>query len=368
VLKPRIRKTERLPTSGAIPVVDCFWGNTRSLLKRGAVVPIISNFISTMIFGNDPSALAMSWAMDDQLVASKLKNISPLSEEDNRRLARVAQYYSVKDNPRQAKVYYLTALKAFLGGTAEQDGVDPDLITEVEDEIRAGAMDFSEMAYRLGYPKFDQPDQNPLRLLAELPLPIYITTSHHRFLEAALDRTNPPRQPVSEIFYWDDSLTELVPSIYDEEPNYEPSIDRPLVYHLYGLDSFPESLVLTEDDFLDFLIKVTDPNKRRPDQPYSIPSSITGALARNALLLLGYVIYEWEFRVLFRGMIRAIDDSRANNPVVAEGISMQIEPGPPHRDPIQVKEYLDRYFEKSNFRVYWGGVDECVRELYKISK
>ena len=34
-----------------------------------------------------------------------------------------------------------------------------------------------------------------------MPLPIYITTSHHQFLETALAQTQ-NKKPVSEIFYW----------------------------------------------------------------------------------------------------------------------------------------------------------------------
>ena len=341
---------------------DPFWGNTKNLLTRGAITPFVSNFLTTRIFGVDPTELARIWAEDED--EGLLAAPSPLAEMHNQRLQRVAQYYSVRANAPSAKSYYLNTLKGFLLGQAEDDAdVDPDDYEEVE--AQADTLDFSEMAYRLGYPKFADPRDNPLRLLAELPLPLYITTSHHNFLEVALNRANPPRQPVSEIFYWDDTLHHI-PSIYDSQPDYQPSVERPLVYHLYGLDKYPESLVLTEDDYLDFLVRVSSPEVHRPDQKHSIPERVKYALAGTPLLLLGYEIYEWEFRILFRGIIRAMNDSRANNNNVAEGFSIQIEPGQDHKDPIQVKEYLNKYFEQSRFKVYWDDVTHCTRELYEI--
>ena len=93
---------------------------------------------------------------------------------------------------------------------------------------------FSEIAHDLGYPRFERAEANPFRLLAEMPMPIYITTSHHKFLEYALTQTQ-NKKPVSEIFYWGDHL-ESIKSKFDENPDWEPTVQEPLVYHLYGLD------------------------------------------------------------------------------------------------------------------------------------
>jgi hypothetical protein len=362
------KKLVKVPVSAK---KDAFWGNTRSLLERGVVTTLVSNFMTTRIFGVDPAELARSWAADSPDETEEapppdpFARPSPLSDEDNRRLYRVAQYYSVRAGARAAKSYYLDTLKGYLLGQAEADALGSDLQEEVAEQ--AATISFSEMAYRLGYPRFARVEDDPLRLLAELPLPIFITTSHHDFLEVALSRANPPKQPVSEIFYWDDTLHHI-PSLYDKEPDYQPTPARPLVYHLYGLDSYPESLVLTEDDYLDFLIKVASPEVRHSTQQRAIPSSVLKALAGTSLLLLGYQVYDWEFRILFRGIIRAMNDSRANNSNVAESILMQIEPGQGHADPGRVKEYLIKYFDQSRFKVYWGDVTGCTRELWQLWK
>ena len=38
--------------------------------------------------------------------------------------------------------------------------------------------------------------------------------------------------------------------------NYRPGRDQPLVYHMHGFDEYPASLVLTEDDYLEFLVAI----------------------------------------------------------------------------------------------------------------
>ena len=104
------------------------------------------------------------------------------------------------------------------------------------------------------------------------------------------------------------------------------------------------------------------------EQRRRIPSSVLKALTGTSLLLLDYDVYDWEFRALFRGLIRAKNDSRANNRNIAEGISMQIEPGQDHNDPAKVKAYLDNYFERFHFKVSWGDVESCVQQLWDLWK
>ncbi|MEM7348496.1 MAG: hypothetical protein AAF485_30080, partial [Chloroflexota bacterium] len=194
--------------------VDSFWGDTKTQLERGTITPFVSNFMSARIFDLDPADVAESWAEDEEIA-------SPLSNQANRQLAQVAQYYSIQESARAAKTHYLASLAGFLLGLVEDDDdLDPDLLEEIEET--AAKKSFSEIAYELGYPKFSGAQQNPLRLLAELPLPIYLTTSYHDFLEVALSRAN--KRPVSEIFYWDDTLYHI-PSIYDQEPDYEPTVE-----------------------------------------------------------------------------------------------------------------------------------------------
>jgi hypothetical protein len=51
--------------------------------------------------------------------------------------------------------------------------------------------------------------------------------------------------------------------VFDE--NHRPSPTEPLVYHLHGFDQVPPSLVLSEDDYLEFLVAIPRDKGRNID-------------------------------------------------------------------------------------------------------
>ena len=204
-----------------------------------------------------------------------------------------------------------------------------------------------------------------MRLLAELPLPIYLTTSPHRFLEFELAKTG-SREPVSALFYWHDGLR-VIPSIFDQEPGYIPSRQRPLVYHLFGVDDYPESLVLTEDDYLDYLVKLSTLSYevKHTDTLLDIPAAVTLALTGTALLLLGFQVIGWDFRVLFKGLLQSTGESRVRR--TPRSVAMQVAPEGAARQQ-EICDYLARYFDQSHFAVYWGDLNSCMHTLYALWK
>jgi len=364
-------QTQLIPHPPPVSSNDPIWGDTKERIANGRVTPFLSNYMSAALFHVARGEIAKSWAKDVH---------SPFSEVENSELAHVAQYYAVKVKSRlAAKQDYLTSLIRYLLGAAQQY---PDMDQKLVQELVKGYTDtggfskpFSEIARDLGFPRFDTIENNPFRLLAEMPLPIYFTTSHHDFLEFALTQTG-HKTPVSEIFYWGDHL-DSIESIFDKNPTWEPSVDNPLVYHLYGRDCFPESIILSEDDYLDLLdrlaelryqVKLADSNigttqRRRNDTPPPVRRALSG----TALLCLGYGVYSWEFRVLFRSIIQSTGEGRQNRNL-PPGICMQIEPN--SVDGLQgnaeeIKQYLQEFFEGSYFKVYWGSVEACVEGIWK---
>ena len=61
-------------------------------------------------------------------------------------------------------------------------------------------------------------------------------------------------------------------------PTSAPTVDRPLVYYLFGRFDDPRSLVLTEDDYFDYLIGLTRNNEL-------VPAVVRRALVDTALLV-----------------------------------------------------------------------------------
>jgi hypothetical protein len=318
------------------------WKTIIRRIKTGKCTPLISYQVTSHHF-SDNQAVVRAWA--DRIGY-------PLADREN--LARVAQYAGLIGRDRlSAKEEYLDFLKQRLLNKARSE-IQPDqtifFLKTLGDELLD--LNFSEVAARLGYPKYENELDNPLRVLAELPLPIYLTTNFATYMEDALKATG--KEPVTEVCYWRNDLRDDVPSVFEEDPDYEPSVGKPLVYHLHGLDTHPSSLVLAEDDYLDFLVKVSQ-------DVDAIPTRVSQALADSSLLLLGYQLQGWDFRAVFRGLITTKRSSRRL-------LSLSIQLMPDLEGVANLKsarEYLERYFDDANFEIYWGDAQSFLQELWE---
>ncbi len=199
-------------------------------------------------------------------------------------------------------------------------------------------------------PCFDEDDE-PHGTLAELPLPVYLTTNYDDFMTRALKKRH--KDPKREICRWNDSVRDE-PSIFESQPGFEPTSTNPVVFHLHGHSEITESLVLTEDDYLDFLINLSkNPELLNP----RIEKALTGA----SLLFIGYKLDDWDFKVLFRSLVKGMDGSLRRM-----SVSVQLLPVP--RDAPQcvreeARKYLNEYFRGMDVRVYWGTAREFAAEL-----
>jgi len=205
---------------------------------------------------------------------------------------------------------------------------------------------------QIGPPDFSRADE-PHALLADFNLPIYITTNYDSFMTLALQDRK--RDPKPELCRWNRFVELGSPTVF--QSGYVPSTANPLVYHLHGHYDLPQSVVLTEDDYLDFLVHLAS------DQAL-LPPAIRTALAGTSLLFIGYSLSDWNFRVLFRGLIGSLGASLGYT-----SIAVQLTPPPADKSEKGeelAQRYLDRYFEKIQkikVRVYWGDINEFTKEL-----
>jgi hypothetical protein len=185
-------------------------------------------------------------------------------------------------------------------------------------------------------------DTEPHAVLASLPLPVFITTNYDGFMAHALEAAH--KDPRPEICRWNGS-----PAVKGQPvaltSGFTPTPAQPIVFHLHGRLEVPESLVLTEDDYLDFLVAVSR-NQRL------LPHQIKKALAGASLLFIGYRLADWNFRVLHRGLVMAGEQSLRRLSVTVQVTAADAE-----------RDYLERYFGAMNVRVYWGKATEFVAEL-----
>jgi len=203
-------------------------------------------------------------------------------------------------------------------------------------------------------PDFSQSDE-PHGLLADLNLPIYITTNYDNFMVNAL--RNRKKAPEREFCRWN-RLDEVldIKSVLDSSSSYKPTPDTPLVYHLHGHIEIPQSIVLTESDYLDFLIRL----QHHDDDPL-LPPEIISALTANPLLFLGYSLSDWNFRVLFRGLLSSLSNLGYFT------VAVQLPPDDLTGEELKrALNYLDQYYaniQHIKVRVYWGNAQQFAKEL-----
>src|SRR5712664_2483936 len=125
-------------------------------------------------------------------------------------------------------------------------------------------------AYSKASPDFNEKVE-PHRVLADLPLPVYLTTNYDDFMARALESRN--RDPKREVCRWN-SLTRMERSRFDD--GYLPTVANPVVFHLHGNTAIPASIVLTEDDYFDFLVNVSR-------DPMVVPQRIQQALTETSV-------------------------------------------------------------------------------------
>lgn len=197
-------------------------------------------------------------------------------------------------------------------------------------------------------------DNTPYAILADLGLPIYITTNYDLFLEEAL-RSRRKVEPISDFCRWNKELLSI-PSIFDNDSTIKPTPSMPLVYHLLGIINEPESMVLTERDYFNFVI-----NLNKQDEKAMLPSIIRYELSTSSLLFIGYSLQDTIFRAIFQGALGILGTKFGST----ISIAVQLPPFPNHDEKAKaIRKYLEEY-SKNMFKVhaYWGNVSDFLRDL-----
>ncbi len=193
--------------------------------------------------------------------------------------------------------------------------------------------------------------------LAALELPIYLTTNPDPLMTLALEAVSLDgieRQPRRLSVAWRERQKrhEARPHWHLDPPA---SPEAPVVLHLFGRDDEPLSLVLTEDDHLDYLARIAR------DYEYLLPTSVNAALASTTLLFLGYRLEDLDLKVIMRGLLTHLDLEKWGMLHVA----VQLEAA--HADDAQEQEvirYFQKYFANARIDVYWGSSQQFVADLH----
>ena len=112
-------------------------------------------------------------------------------------------------------------------------------------------------------------------------------------------------------------------------------------------------MVLTEDDYFDYVVNVS---RHR----HVIRPRILKAISSTSLVMVGYRLDDWMFRLLVRGLIATAE---AN--VRALSVAVQLEEEQSHEAPF-VEDYLRALFkarDDNRLGIYWGSASEFAAEI-----
>jgi hypothetical protein len=313
-----------------------FWPKLLANIEAGACVPFLGPRVNHGLLPS-PSAVARRLAE---------KYNYPLA--DGHDLARVAQFIALDDPPLLRNEYIRTLRRSLFSYL--------DLKPTREDRQRYADANFSDTAAGLGWAeKVLAVQENEIHhLLAELPLPLYLTTNVDSFMTEALRHKG--RAPRRMGLRWQKAEAGTPQFTLPQEL----SVEQPVVLHLNGYDADPvqqANLVLSEESYLEHFIRLSR------EQDYILPAQVNTALSQSSFLFLGYDLNDWEFRVVIQGLIGAIEQRKKKEErKLHVGVQLELNPD---LDSDKVLSYLRRYLrDRFNIEIYWGTPQQFMTELH----
>ncbi|MCX4240773.1 CHAT domain-containing protein [Paraliomyxa miuraensis] len=310
------------------------WRRLLLPVANGKVVPIIGPRLNEAAHGTSHQT------------AQRLAGAThyPMASHEHDDLPRVTGYMSVKESRYNVLQAYQNQLLDDL--VAQHRGwLPPEEIPPHNPRPKLGKL----LALVGDHLRHDADD--PHRILAELRAPLYVTTNFDPLLERALRAADrPPQQVLTRWRY------RKAPRSADEQPIAEPTVNAPLVYHVFGAfgSTQDDGLVLTADDYFDFLIHTASDKL--------IPAEVESALVDNSLLFLGFRLTDWHFQVLFRLMMNLPGRERLKQYC---HVAVQLDPDLQSMADVEgAKAFLSEYFGKeANIDIFWGSSQEFLTAL-----
>jgi hypothetical protein len=326
------------------------WAALATDIEAGQFVPILGPGLVESSFGSTRT-MARKWAERYEF---------PLAPRDRDDLAQVAQYLVY----RQSRKYAVAELRKQLVNQVRES-----YPRELKDAGRQQGRDLlncdiyegllNELMTHVGRAQRHSDPADVHRLLARLPIKVFVNANRDNLLRDALIEQG--KSPQVQLCTWK-VVNDMPKQIGPVAPKgYLPSVQQPLVFHVFGNLEYPDSLVLTEDDYFDFLTSVT---RAESLKKLAIPSAVSSAFAASGWLLLGFQPDDWDFRVLLRGILKQPGNRQGEDCV---RVAVQINPTEGLLiDPDLATEYVSSFFQAQGKMVtFWGTAGAFMTKLVK---
>ena len=308
------------------PNTPAFWNTIIDRAKRSKLVPVIGPGFGDYIQG-DLRDLAKN-LIDAHKLSRLLWSTDSFPQVCQSLLAVVGEHDIAIDRVRQAirqqvQRYHVGVLPEARFEKANLQ----DLLWEVRQVLCTGHR------------------RDPYDLLAELDATVFVTTTRDNLLARALEAKGKRPQVVECPWRGGDALTAVL----------EPTTQNPIVYHVFGTFEHEENLVLTEDDFFEFLIQAT--NNRD-----LIPEVIRSKIIQGSLAFLGFHLTDWSLRVL-QSIFRSQQSYRLSQKHVHVAVQLNRADDVQNQN-IHLATYLGGLIaEFGNVQIFWGRPEDFLSQL-----
>ncbi|MGE5763691.1 MAG: CHAT domain-containing protein [Mycobacterium leprae] len=339
VLFSRLRSGRTYYTSGFVKREQQTWDSLVLQVKSRHFTPLIGPMLASRILGSRED-IARAWAQRWQM---------PIASHNQGDLAQVAQYLRVRTTPGFVRVQLQEHMMNEI--RQRQRGLPKDPIWSGLPSALVRGIDPSPAIHAVGQRLRFSDQGDPYRILADLEACLYVTTGWTDLLEDALK--DQAREPITMMFPWNEQIV-----MGEATTRYEgtiPTVERPVVYHLYGRLEDLSSLVLTEDDYFVWL-------NAWATRRESVPSFVRKALVTSSLLFLGYRLDDWDFRVLFQS-IKNLGGSgllREN-----QHVGVQLSRESSLIEPEAVQQYLEWSLGEAKVSIYWGNTEQFLTDIHE---
>lgn len=266
----------------------------------------------------------------------------PLAEHQRSELQQVSQFLQFNQDVATARELFQKELRKEI--LRRHDELPPE----------ARSLSLAKLMATVARSNREQDPDDPYRLLAGLDAKLYVTANPDNLLEEALEADPPKKKPTTFFFNWREK-TEVAQARTVVQT--EPDEAHPLVFHIFGFFRDENSLVLTEDDYFEYLTTLI--GSRPP-----FPGIVGGRTTSTSLLFLGFQLTDWNFRILYRLILSQEGSARLKD---RTHVAVQIDPEEDALiNPRAARKYLEDYFGRSGpekIHIFWGSAAEFLKEL-----
>lgn len=316
------------------------WEAVVSNIRNKRCVPVLGPGLVEPVIGSTRE-IARAWAERYEF---------PLAPRDRDDLAQVAQHLAYRNSPG----FVVDAIRSYVVRYLRRKFRDQLTDELMRERVQEGLVD--RMVSHIGKGLRAENPAEVHTLLARMPVPIYVNANRDNLLHDALIEQG--RKPHIQLCTWRSSGDLGIAHGPAVEDGYVPSVDEPLIFHVFGNYQYPESLVITEDDYFEFLMEVTRNETLREN---GIPHAVTAAISTSGWLLLGFQAEDWDFRVVLGSVLRqpGREISRRRT-----SVAIQMNPAGERIVPARMYKYLRKYFEEqSHVNLFWSSPEEFMVEL-----